>query len=183
MALETRVLTAADLARLPDDGFRYELVRGELRKMSPAGEQHGLIAMRLGWRLAQYVETQKLGIVYAAETGFILSTDPDTVRAPDVAFVRQERLAARPTGVSFRAEAPDLAAEVISPNDVFAEVEEKVIDWLAAGTQLVLVINPRKRTVTAYRSRTDIRILTETEQIEGGTVVPGWTLPVADLFV
>ncbi len=151
--------------------------------MTPAGRQHGQIAMRLGWRLAQYVEAHRLGVVYAAETGFVLDTGPDTVRAPDVAFVGQERLDSTPAGAGFQPGAPDLAAEVISPHDLYTEVEEKVADWLDAGTRMVLVVNPRKKTVTAYRSLTDISILTEADQIDGGAVVPGWTQPVRGLFV
>ena len=138
--------------------------------------------MRLGWRLAQYVETHRLGVVYAAETGFFLSTSPDTVRAPDVAFVRQERIATAPTGTGFWPGAPDLAVEVISPSDIYTEVEEKVVEWLEAGTQMVLIINPRKHTVTVYRSLTEIAILTEADQLNGDPLVPGWMVPVRELF-
>ena len=92
MTIVEHIATAADLERLPDDGFRYELVRGEVRKMTPAGNEHGKIAMSVAWRLAQHVENHGLGSVYAAETGFRLAADPDTVRAPDAAFVSQARL-------------------------------------------------------------------------------------------
>lgn len=84
--------TADELLHMPDDGFRYELVRGELRQMTPAGNVHGRVAMSFAWRLARHVEENGLGTVYVAETGFKLSSDPDTVRAPDVAFVNRTRV-------------------------------------------------------------------------------------------
>jgi len=182
MTAITQKVTAEDLLQMPDDGFRYELVRGEIRKMTPAGSKHGRIAVRFAWRLAQHVEANDLGVVYAAETGFLLASDPDTVRAPDVAFVRQERIKEVGDEEGYWPGAPDLAVEVISPNDNYAEVEEKVSDWLQAGTRMVVVVNPRPRTATVYRSLSDIRVLTEDEVLNGGDVVPGWEVLVKDLF-
>src|SRR4051812_16549369 len=138
MALETRIYTAADLLRMPDNGWRYELVRGELRKMTPAGGPHGRIAARLASRLDQYVEAHDLGFVYAAETGFLIATQPDTVRAPDVAFVSADHADADDDDEGFVNGAPDLVAEVVSPSDTYAAVEEKAFAWLAAGTRMVL---------------------------------------------
>lgn len=123
-----------------------------------------------------------LGVVYAAETGFRLADDPDTVRAPDVAFVRQERIDPSTEVKGFFPGPPDLAVEVVSPGDTYSEVEEKVMTWLTAGAQMVLAVDPRKRTVTRYRGLDDIAILTEGDTIHGEDVVPGWTLRVADLF-
>jgi len=175
-------MTAEELLRMPDDGFRYELVRGELVKMPPAGEEHGDIAMRMAGPLWNYVEANKLGRVYIAEPGFLIASNPDTVRAPDVAFVSQKQIEEVRPGRGYRRGAPDLAVEVISPSDTYTEVEDKVHDWLDAGTLMVIVVNPRRQTVTVYRSRTDIVILTKDEVLEGQDVVPGWTLPIADLF-
>lgn len=118
--------TADELLHMPDDGFRYELVRGELRRMTPADSQHGRIAVRITWRLARHVEENRLGNMYATETGFRIGTDPDTVRAPDVAFVSRERVEAVGEVEGFWPEAPQLAVEVISPGDSYADVEEKV---------------------------------------------------------
>ena len=177
-----QTITAEELLQQPDDGFRYELVKGELVKMAPAGSEHGKLAMRVGWRLAQHVESQNLGNVYAAETGFQLASNPDTVRAPDVAFVRQERVAEAGEVRGFWPGAPDLAVEVVSPGDTYAEVEDKVLDWLDAGTLMVAVVNPRQRTVTIYRSRADIVILTRDDLLDGNNVVPGWILPIRELF-
>ena len=122
------------------------------------------------------------GSVYAAETGFQLTVDPDTVRAADVAFVRQERVEAVGDTDGYWPGAPDLAVEVVSPNDLYTEIEEKVIDWLDAGTQMVVIINPRKRVVTVYRSRTNITLLTENDTLDGADIVPGWQLAVHDVF-
>ena len=182
MTTEARVITAEELLRMPDDGFRYELVRGELRKMAPSGHEHGRVAMRFGSRLAQHVDAQNLGVVYAAETGFLIDHDPDTVRAPDVAFVCHDRLELADQTRGYFPAAPDLAIEVVSPGDTYSEVEEKAMTWLAAGTRLVLVADPRKRTVTRYRGFDDITILTEADTVDGGDVVPGWTIRVAELF-
>jgi Uma2 family endonuclease len=179
MATQLRTMTADELLAMPDDGIRRELVEGELREMVPAGGDHGEIGMRLGWRLAQYVETGKLGVVYSSDTGFRLARDPDTVRCPDVGFIARERYA-RFKGVVDRA--PDLAVEVVSPHDTYSEVRSKVHQYLEAGTQMVIVLDPPSRTADVYRSRTDIRELSENDVIDGEDVVPGWRLPVRDIF-
>lgn len=176
-------MTADELLRMPDDGRRYELVRGELRTMTPAGHTHGRVAMRLSWPLAQYVEANGLGVVYAAETGFLLARDPDTVRAPDVAFVRRERVEMVGDAEGYWPGAPDLAVEVISPSDAYAEVESKVTEWFRAGARMVIVVNPDNRTTKVYRGATDVTVLTEDGEIDGADVVPGWRLPVRELFV
>lgn len=182
MSIAEKLMTADELLCMPKDGCRYELVRGELRKMSPAGYEHGKVAMRLGWRLAQHVEQNGLGTVSAAETGFLLSSAPDTVRAPDVAFVNSERIAALGETPGFWPGAPDLAVEVVSPGDTYTEVEEKAIEWLEAGSSLVIVVDPRKRTATVYRSLDDIVILTQRDTLDGGDVVSGWSMKVGELF-
>jgi Uncharacterized protein conserved in cyanobacteria len=168
--------------RMPDDGFRYELVKGELRKMCPAGHEHGRVAMKFGWRLAQHVDANNLGVVFAAETGFLISSDPDTVRAPDVAFVSKDKVEQVGRGKGYFPGAPDLAVEVVSPGDTHAEVEEKAIDWLMAGTAMVLTFNPNKRTVTVYRSLKHITILDENAILDCGDVVPGFKVAVKDIF-
>ena len=182
MTTSAQVVTAEELERMPDDGFRYELVRGELRKMSPASEGHGRIAGALTVSLGHNVLANKIGVVYAAETGFRLSTDPDTVRAPDVAFVSRERREAAGPVEGFYPGAPDLAIEVVSPTDTYAEVEEKIADWLGAGTRMVVVVNPRQRRVTVHRPPAQVTVLTAADTLDGGDVVPGWVLPVAQLF-
>lgn len=182
MATTPQLMTADDLLQMPDDGFLYELVRGELRRMSPASYRHGKIIINLTLSLGQHVRNHQLGDVYAAETGFKLTSDPDTVRAPDVAFVRRERAEAIGEMEGYFPGAPDLAIEVISPHDLYTEVEEKVIGFLDAGTGMVLAVNPRKHTITVYRALADISILTEDDTIDGEEVVPGWTLAVREVF-
>jgi Uma2 family endonuclease len=179
---ESVAVTADELLRMPDDGLRRELVRGELREMTPAGYRHGRVAMRIGSNLDVYVSGNGLGVVCAAETGFKIEGAPDTVRAPDVAFIGRLRVAAAGEPEGFWPGAPDLAVEVVSPGDSFGEVEEKVFDWLRAGCRMVVVANPRKRTVTVYRSHSDIVVLTEEDELDGGDVVPGWKLPVREIF-
>lgn len=182
MSTATPFMTAEDLLRLPDDGFRYELVRGELRKMPPAGYQHGKIAVRLTTPLDQHASAHRLGVVCAAETGFRLGSSPDTVRAPDVAFIRRERVEAVGDVKGYWPGAPDLVAEVVSPGDRYTEVQDKVLDWLSAGTRMVLVVEPATRVITVYRSLTDITVLGEADVLNGGDVVPGWRLPVREVF-
>jgi Uma2 family endonuclease len=182
MVTEVQSLTADDLLRMPDDGFRYELIDGELRKMAPAGSQHGRVVLKVTIPLGEFVDRNDLGVVFAAETGFKLRTDPDTVRAPDVAFVTKRRFAEVGDVPGYWPGAPDLAIEVLSPGDRFSEVEEKVFDWLDAGTRLVIVLDPRKRTGTAYRSRSSIRVHTDAETLDASDVVPGWTFEVARAF-
>jgi Uma2 family endonuclease len=150
--------------------------------MSPAGGRHGKIALRLGALLLDYVQAHELGDVFAAETGFVLTRDPDTVRAPDVAFVRRERIDALDDLTGFVPLAPDLVAEVISPNDTFSQVEEKTLFWLHSGVRVVLVVDPENRTVRVMRGAEDMQLLNEGSQLAIDDVIPGWQLNVADLF-
>jgi len=116
------------------------------------------------------------------DVGFRLATDPDTVRAPDVAFVRRERVLAAGRVTGYWSGAPDLVVEVISPNDLYTEVEEKVAECLEHGARLVFVLNPRRRTVAVHRPDRPLRTLTVDDTLDGEDVVPGWTLPVRALF-
>ena len=182
MSLKSQPMTGADLLRLPDDGFCYELVKGELRKTLPAGMRHGLIAMNVSAPLASHVRLNNLGEVYAAETGFLIASNPDTVRAPDCAFLSRSKLEEVGAIEGYWPGAPVLVIEVISPNDNYSEDEEKVLEWLEAGALMVVLVNPRKETVTVYRSLTDILVLTEKDVLDGGEVVPGWTIAIKEIF-
>ena len=182
MSTEVQLMTADELLALPRGEFRYELVNGELRKMSPAGHKHGKIIIRLTLPLAQHVRENRLGEVYAAETGFKLKSNPDTVRAPDIAFITRQRVEDVGETKGYWPGAPDLAVEVLSPDDTVFEVEQKVSEWLEAGSQQVWVVNPKMRTVTVYRSTTDIKVLTENETLNGEDVVAGFKIRIAEIF-
>ncbi len=175
-------VTAEQLTAIQEPGKRYELVQGELRMMSPAGHEHGRIAMRIGSLLEQHVRANQLGEVYAAETGFLLSRDPDTVRAPDLAFVSSKRLLQYTDIAGYLPLAPDLVAEVVSPNDTFTQVEEKAVSWLAAGTAMVLVVDPGTRTVRTYRSKDNIEVHYEKDELDASDVVKDWRLAVGQIF-
>jgi Uma2 family endonuclease len=175
-------VTAEQLLRMPDDGYRYELIAGELRMMSPAGWRHGAAAGKLHGLLAPHVVAHNLGAVLAAETGFLLSRDPDTVRAPDIAFVAADRWHAAPPRESYWPGAPDLAVEVVSPSDTFQEVQEKVEAWLRAGARMVWVVSPQPRDVTVYRPARESRTLSEEDQLSGEDVLPGFHCRVGEIF-
>ena len=182
MAIEHGLVTADELLALPRGRHRYELIRGVLRTMPPGGWGHGKHSSRVDWSLGPYVEAHGLGAVATNEPGFILERNPDTVRAPDVAFVRAERLLEVDPERGYYPGAPDLAVEVISPNDLYTEVDEKVREWLAHGCQMVLVVNPRSQTVAVHRPGQPVHIIGVDDTLDGQDVVPGWTLPVRDIF-
>jgi Uma2 family endonuclease len=175
-------MTAEQFWLMPDDGQRRELVKGEVVMIAPAGGGHGDVAMRLSWRLAAHVEGQGLGTVVAAETGFILSRNPDTVRAPDCAFISRTRIPAGGLPQTFIPFAPDLAVEVLSPSDAQMEIEEKVQEWLDGGTRVVWVVNPRRKTVTVHRANANPQVLRETDTLTGEDVVQGFSVSVAQIF-
>ena len=182
MATKSSLVTAKELLDMPDDGCRYELVRGVLVKMAPAGAEHGDLGMIVGASLYNHTRAHGLGKVYAAETGFLIGTNPDHVRAPDVAFVRQDRVAEAGRVTGYFPGAPDLAIEVISPNDRYTEVEEKVEDWLAAGTGAVILLNPGNRTAILRLAGQAPVILTERDTLDGAEIVPGWRMAVREIF-
>lgn len=182
MAISGRLVTADDLLRMPDDGYRYELVRGELRKMTPAGFEHGTLLVKVTVLLANHVDAHGLGVVCGAETGFVIASDPDTVLAPDVAFVRRDRLPASGPPPGFWRGAPDLAVEVLSPGESRREADKKARAWLDAGARLVLLADPRARTMTVYRPGAEARSLRESDVLDCGDVVPGFQFPVSAVF-
>lgn len=182
MATVTQLMTADELICLPDDGYRYELVDGEQRRMSPAGNVHGRIAANLATLLFPFIRQEALGATFAAETGFLLSRDPDTVRAPDAAFISQSRLDEVGAVEGFWPGAPDLAAEVVSPSDSWSEVAGKAFAWLAGGAILVWVIDPARQNVTVYRNADDIRVLDRQAVLDAPELFPGWQIQVSELF-
>ena len=180
MATTAQITTAEQLLQAPDRG-PCERVRGDLVMVSPAGYAHGSIAGRITIALGEFVKPRKLGDVLGGEPGFLIASDPDTVRAPDVAFVRSERVPhEKPQG--FFEGAPDLAVEVLSPNDRASEVNAKVQDWLDAGCRMVWVVDPQLGQVHVYAKGQPTRMLKGQDVLDGGTVLPGFALALADLF-
>ena len=173
--------TAQDLERLSAEGFHYELIQGGLRPMSPSGGPHGDATSRVSFYVNSVVYGDDLGMTFAAETGFVVGRDPDTIKAPDFAFVRHERLpASLPEG--YVPLVPDLAVETRSPNDTGREVAEKVEEWRIAGVRIVWVIEPRKRTITTHRLGRSPRVLGVGDTLDGEDVLPGLSVPVERIF-
>ena len=175
------LMTAEELlhANIPDK--RSELVRGVLVVREPPGGRHGSVTMNLALRLGNHVEREGAGQVFAAETGFTLARGPDTVRAPDIAFVRRERLP-QPIPVGFPEFAPDLVVEVLSPGDRPGEVLAKVGDWLEAGARLVWVIDPERRIGRVYRHDGTESSIAADEPLDGEDVLPAFSCPLASIL-
>lgn len=183
MSTHAVATTAEELLRLPTGmGKRYELIEGHLRVMCAAGFEHGRVAMMAGFLLTGHVHAAGSGVTLGAETGFILARDPDTVRAPDAAFVSKARADAVGTTFGFwPGGAPDLAIEVVSPDDSRRYMREKALNWLAAGATAVVVLDPRTCSATVYRDGQDACVFTDGE-LDLSDAVPGWRVAVADFF-
>jgi Uma2 family endonuclease len=176
-----RLWTAEDLLALGEEA-RYELIEGRLVPMSPTGSLHGDLVAELTMILRSFVRAYQLGRVLTGEVGFVLRRDPDTVQAADIAFIRADRLPPEGLPFGFFEGAPDLAVEILSPFDRYPDLLRKVSQWLEAGTRLVWVVDPARRTVTAFQSDGTLRLLDESAELDGGDVLPGFRHPVRDLF-
>lgn len=177
MTVDAKLMTAEELAAMPDDGNRYELVNGELIAMAPSFGRHGVIAGRIAAALGHHVRTHRLGELIIADAGYILRRAPDTVRAPDAAFIRKGRTFEN----SFIDGAPDLVVEVISSSDRYTEVNAKVREYLRGGAQMIIVVDPRTETVTVH-TPSGAKTLSIDDTLDGGDVVPGWRLALRELF-
>ena len=176
----TANLTADDVEQLPEDG-RGEVIRGEMLEVCPTNWDHADIAGNVVTSLKIWIRPRRLGFA-GVEAGFVIATEPLTVLAPDVAFVRAERLPSPDWREKFLPIAPDLAVEIVSPSESSRETHDKILLYLEAGTPIVWVIYPRRRTVTVHTQDRMARILSEGEMLDGGDVLPGFTLPVAEVF-
>jgi Uma2 family endonuclease len=176
-------MTAQELLQYSHEPYRQELIDGNLYEMEPPGFEHGVVAANIGYDLMRHVNAADLGIAVAAEAGFLLASDPDTVRAPDVCFVSSARMPSGGIPKGYWPGPPDLAIEVVSPHDRRTAVESKALEWLAAGARAVIVVDPPTRTATVLRSRDDVRVLHIEDRLDLGDVVPGWSPRVGDFFV
>ena len=179
--VQDRLVTGEELARMPGVG-PCELIDGRIVPMSPTGGEHGRVEFNVGSTLDGFVRPRRLGRVLVGEVGIYTRRNPDRVRAADVLFISTERVArwADPSG--YLDIAPDLVAEILSPDDRVIDLLEKLREYFAAGVRLVWVIDPRTRTVLAYRSVTEVREFREEDRIPGDDVLPEFEAPVAAFF-
>jgi Uma2 family endonuclease len=175
------LVTADEFARIPDDDHHYELVAGRVVRMSPPGSRHAVLATRMAMLLGQHTEAHHLGAVMTPG-GFKIAMDPDTVREPDVAFVRQDRIPAGGVPDGFWPGPPDLAIEITSPSDRPSEVQAKVADYLTRGVRLVWVLNPNAKTVTIHAPRSSPVTLGVDETLDAGDVLPAFACAVRRIF-
>ncbi len=178
---QATLMTAEDLMANPVPNKCTELVAGQILVREPPGYRHGDVAARLIIAIGMHVKAHALGRVLAAETGFTLFRNPDTVRAPDVAFIRSERV---PTNApkGYPEFAPDLAVEVLSPSDRAGKVLAKVGDWIDAGTRLVWIVDPERRVARVYRADGTQATLTATDTLDGEDVLPGFSALLSELI-
>lgn len=172
-------MTAEELLKLPDDSMCHELIKGELLTMPPPGDEHGAVTMNLTGPLFNHVKVNNLGVLRAAETGFKLESNPDTVLAPEIAFIAHDRVGDRVLG--YRDGAPDLAVEVMSQWDSRPKAARKAALWLELGARSVWVVNPRQRTVEVWRTDREKKLFHETDELVDDTV-PGFRIIVSEIF-
>jgi Uma2 family endonuclease len=177
----TQLMTIEEFAEISEPG-RYDLIRGELICMSPASTRHGIIGSRFNTALVMFVTPQQLGEIPTSDTGYVLNDDPPVVVCPDVSFIRADRVPSDERLDEFFHGPPDIAVEVVSPSDRMADVNAKVDEYVLAGTPLVWVVEPRRRAVTVYRPDGSTHVLREVDALDGGDVLPGFSLPLADIF-
>lgn len=183
MTTTKKLITAEELFEMDESCPGLELVDGELLEMTPPpGWQHGKTAFKAGHLIGTYILANGLGQVAVGDPGIVLRRDPDTVRAPDVAFFSTERLSPSLVIPGYPEIAPDFVIEVVSPSDRAARIEEKVAQWLEAGVRLVWVVYPATRHVVAYRELAHPRVFTDAETIDAEPVLPGFSCPVAEIF-
>lgn len=177
---ESKLITGEELAALGHLG-RCELVEGRIVPMAPTGDEHGGIEVKIGGRLDIFATTHNLGKVRVGEVGIYTRRNPDTVRGADALFISNERYAQRKSQ-SFLDVAPELVVEILSPNDLWSEVTQKLREYFAIGVRLIWVIDPQVRIIYAYRSMTDVREFTEKDELPGDELLPGFLVKVAELF-
>jgi len=180
-AVAAELLTADDLLAMPHDGRRRELVAGRVVEMAPAGFDHEALALEVGAALANWARATAAGRAVASSAGFVVSRAPDTVRAPDGAYIAADRLPRR-GATGFCEVIPDLVFEVVSPGDRPGEVMAKAAEWLAVGVKVVWVFWPAEQVVQVWRTVTDIQRLVAGDVLTCDDLLPGFALPLALVF-
>ena len=175
------MITAAELGRINLPNKSTELVRGQLVVREPPSTEHGRLQTNLAYLITDFVRRNQLGVVFGQDTGFRISSNPDTVRGPDVAYVAQDRAGQIPRR-GYAALAPDLLAEIISPEDRPGEILEKVGEWLQAGTKLIWVLEPRRQEVRVYRGDGSLTIVGPDGSLDGEDILPGFCCALADIL-
>lgn len=178
-----KLITGEEFAAMGEDAtMGLELIAGRIvgRNM-PTGDEHGSVELKLGSKLLFHVEITKSGKVRSGEVGIYLKRNPDLVRAADILYISNERYGKNTAG-SYLTAIPDLTVEVMSPSDTWSELLDKLEEYFEAGVRLCWVVHPRTKKIYVYRSATDVRVLTERDELTGGDVLPGFSVKIADLF-
>lgn len=182
MTTKAKLLTADDLLRLSSQGFRGELIRGELHETTSTGINHGRTVIKASVQLGNFIMPRQLGTLVGSDTGIWLERDPDTVREPDIAYISAEKMLLDADIPGYSEVVPDLVVEVRSPNNSLREIREKALMWLDFGVHLVWVAHPEARTVDVYGIGSSVLTLTEDDTLDGGEVLPGFSCSVRDIF-
>ncbi|HEX8174765.1 MAG TPA: Uma2 family endonuclease [Pyrinomonadaceae bacterium] len=180
-AIQNKVWTDEELLSLPDDSKKCEIIKGEL-VVSPAGIEHEEIGVRLSSALFNFVRKHKLGIVCGSSAGYWMK-GRTTFLSPDVSFIAKERLqGAKRAPKKFFNGAPDLAVEVLSPSDTIERLHEKIVEYFDNGAKLIWVLNPEDQTALVYHTPQPDKLLRADDLLDGEDVVPGFSMPVSELF-
>lgn len=178
---EKRTMSIDEYARMPDDGYRTELVRGHVVREPQPGLRHGDIQLRLGAMIVRHIEESGLRLGCLGPTGFILERDPPTVRGPDLAVLRANRYPS-PDHAGFVEDAPELVIEILSPSNTASSVRERIADFFGAGAKVIWVVDPGTRTVTVHESGLPVRSLGAGDELHGGDLMPDLRIGVSDIF-
>lgn len=182
MIAAKKLLTADDLLAMPEDGMRRELIRGELAEMPPAGDDHGFVGNEASWRMSSFIHQHGLGHGRMAETGFWIEVAPDTVLAPDYAYISYERMASRPQSRGYGRVVPDLVMEVFSPNDRQPQMDRKIRPWLDAGVRLVMVVFPATQEVHVFHDDGTMQGFGPGDTLTCEPVLAGFACAVDEIF-
>ena len=179
---KNKLLTAEDLLRLHSKGVKGELIRGVLHENVSVGRIHARLAIRIGGELDRYARRHRLGQVGGSDGGVFIERNPDTVREPDVYFVSAGRLPLEDQSDGYLEVIPELVAEIASPSDTEQDIREKITMWLNLGVSMALEVRPASRSIMVHRPGVPAVTLTGDDALDGGDVLPGFTLPLSEIF-